>query len=759
MSDYTNRMNLKRDKFISPYVGGSDKRKDLKFESDRFNEQQRVINDKKNNLPDFYTNNTKNYKQSDNRNNVNNNDDINNIQTFLPQSNGRYDPYVGFLYNNGLLTGTSRVLSNRQFVNIDSRHRNKDPVIEKDFSIALTKNPLVFTNGSNQVFIRHNNHEFAAGDKISISGVVGDYVPLSMVFTSGGETLRALEFTSGSEYVKVRYPHNLNEKYVDEDIYVTISGIKANVNNTYLDNLPINSINKRHLVILDTDNLDEIIQDYFLIKLDNAYVGTYDPDNYRIELRFQATGGIPLKYLNAEFPVDVDHYQGYHEITSATSSGYYITLTKSAIIETQRDLGGGGVEVAKINIVSNGYSSPNNYIISLEQTFHNVTMMRLVSTEIPNTEKVFTNKNNKIYWQNLDDGDHVYSIEIDSGNYTPEELVDVIHNKIYNTNRINVDNDAANNPNIANYTKNHYIQLTIDTASDIVNFRSFKESELLEPIVEISPAIQENPTKDDENLGRTKFILTLKHSNHSLNVGDAVLIKDCISHMGIPSNKINGEHEVYAIIDKDNYQIELDRLNLSDNRVNTGGGLAVLVYTPNVFRLRFDYSDTMGSVLGFRNAGQTNSISKYDIEISNKDEYDQDVAKNTSGVDIVLTNNHLNLSGDNYIIMTCSNFETLLDVGPVKRAFAKLLLTDLPGKTIFNQFVSIPAVFNDPIGQLSELEFTFYNPDGTLFDFEGLDHSFTLEIVTIREDPAGTGASAKTGRLNTYDVTNKINLT
>lgn len=757
MSDYTNRRHLKSDKFLSPYVGGSLNRKDLNFETGRYQDQNRVIQDKKNNLPDFFHNDARNYSKGNNPQTSNHIQDIE--RQFLPPVNdGYFDPYIGFLYQNGLYNGKSRTLLDRQFVNIDSRHRNKDPVIEKEYSIGLVRNPLVFTNGSNSVFIKHDGHPFAAGDKISLSGAVGTYAPLSMIFTNGGEQLKALEFTSGSAFVKVRYAHNLNENYTDEDVYVTISGVKANVNNTYLDNIPINTINARHKVILEYDGDNNVESDYFLIKLDLEYSGTFDPDNYRIELRFQAVAGVPLSYINAEFPVDVDNNQGFHEITSATSEGYYITLVKNAVLETQMDLGGGGIEVAKIKIISNGYSSANNYIISLEKTFHNVAMIRLVSTEIPNTEKVFKENTNKLYWQNKDDGEHVYSIEVEPGNYTPEELVDVIHNKIYNTERINVENDAENNPNIANYTKNHYIQVSIDTASDIVKFRSFRESELLRPIVEVTPDIQESAALDSDNLGEEKFILTIEHANHSLAVGDIVLIKDCASHMGIPSAKINKEHRVHAVIDKDNYQIQLDRLNLSETRINNKGGLAVLAYTPNQFRLRFDYSDTMGSILGFRNAGQSTSISSYVIEFSNKDEYAQDIAKNSSGDDIIITNNHLNLSGDNYIIMTCSNFETLLDNGSIKRAFAKLLLSDVPGKTIFNQYVSIPAIFNDPIGELSELEFTFYNPEGNLYDFEGLDHSFTLEIVTIREDPQGTGASAKTGRLNTFDITERLNI-
>ena len=90
--------------------------------------------------------------------------------------------------------------------------------------------------------------------------------------------------------------------------------------------------------------------------------------------------------------------------------------------------------------------------------------------------------------------------------------------------------------------------------------------------------------------------------------------------------------------------------------------------------------------------------------------------------------------------------QTLFSNGPVKKAFAKILLTDNPGRVLFNTAISAPKIFNDPLPELRELEFMFYSPDGSLYDFSGLDHSFTLAIETLIETPEETNISSRSGR-------------
>ncbi len=99
----------------------------------------------------------------------------------------------------------------------------------------------------------------------------------------------------------------------------------------------------------------------------------------------------------------------------------------------------------------------------------------------------------------------------------------------------------------------------------------------------------------------------------------------------------------------------------------------------------------------------------------------------------------------------------ILDIGPVKEAFAKILLTDIPGNTLFNTFVSVSMVFQDPISSISQLDLRFYSPDGSLYDFNNVDHSFTLELMTKEEIPDDSGISAKTGR-RIVDIRKEANI-
>ena len=80
--------------------------------------------------------------------------------------------------------------------------------------------------------------------------------------------------------------------------------------------------------------------------------------------------------------------------------------------------------------------------------------------------------------------------------------------------------------------------------------------------------------------------------------------------------------------------------------------------------------------------------------------------------------------------MTCNIFdnEESLSTNYVNGVFAKLLLSDAPGSILFNQYIQLAEFLSKPIKSLSEFEFNFYSPSGELYEFNGLDHSFTLEI-------------------------------
>ena len=97
--------------------------------------------------------------------------------------------------------------------------------------------------------------------------------------------------------------------------------------------------------------------------------------------------------------------------------------------------------------------------------------------------------------------------------------------------------------------------------------------------------------------------------------------------------------------------------------------------------------------------------------------------------------------------MTCREVSNLVHIGKVTidNVFAKINLTGLTGKILYDTYVSTPIYFYDPI-TISKLSFEFYTPTGELYDFLGVDHSFVLEIVTIDESIEGTGIVSKTGK-------------
>jgi hypothetical protein len=90
--------------------------------------------------------------------------------------------------------------------------------------------------------------------------------------------------------------------------------------------------------------------------------------------------------------------------------------------------------------------------------------------------------------------------------------------------------------------------------------------------------------------------------------------------------------------------------------------------------------------------------------------------------------------------------ETLTSLGPTNKSFAKILLDGKPGSTLFNTFVHTKRLYVDPLNELTTLDISFETPDGELYDFGGLDHSFTIELCTVGDTPGGTAFSTNTNK-------------
>lgn len=681
--------------------------------------------------------------------NINNNNNKTINTSTYNDPNYKYDPYMSYIEKHGVTHDciNNIIRTKSHFININSAHRKKIPSVITDEIISLSNNPLALTQYSQYMVITHANHEFKTNDKIMISGVKKQQVTLRSIVNGN----RAIEFINGKSYAVVHYGHHIvSSSYDTSDLYVQIDGFLGNKSNgTFFDNIATNSINNIHNVIILNPDDSTFDINKFYISLPNTYSGTpnYEPFNFTIT--FYYTSGIPVNTINNDYPINNNNLYGYHTITETTSSTYTVKLSKTASVTTS--FGNDFVTVKKLIEIVNSYQNPNNYEIKLGKIFHNVVGAKLISSEFPNVENIvdtltINNKNNKLYWKNYDDGEYLYEIEIPPGNYTSTELQNIIESLCYDTARINYEHDLLDD-NIVAYTNHNHINVNINIANNIVTFTSYKQSNLMKPFTNMSPIINSDPSQDP-TIPVTNYILTLEHTSHNLSVGDKITISGAISHMGIPTTTINNTYTIKEVISDDLYTILLPPFNLDDNRTNTNGGAAVVVSSPNPIKLYFDRDGTIGSTLGFRNVGDEHSITEYNDIIKNTDEYNVDIQYDVVGNVNTLTNNYVSFNRNDYMLMHCTQLNSIYSTGIIKNAFAKILFGDnnSKGRILYNTFVPTPITFFDPISELSKLNLMFYLPDGELIDFNNTDHSFTLEIITIDEHPKNTHIYTKTGK-------------
>ena len=96
--------------------------------------------------------------------------------------------------------------------------------------------------------------------------------------------------------------------------------------------------------------------------------------------------------------------------------------------------------------------------------------------------------------------------------------------------------------------------------------------------------------------------------------------------------------------------------------------------------------------------------------------------------------NPYNLNPNNYVYLVIPVFDNieLIQNNSLQGAFAKILLPGESNKTLFNTYTSASKIFtNNLYNNLSEIEIAFITNDGYLFDFNGAEHSFSLEITEV----------------------------
>lgn len=652
---------------------------------------------------------------------------------------------------------------NEPFVLTPDVLTNSGIEFELKFNYTATKISVIFTEGSTSVAIKTNFDD-------DYGNISNNIMNANSQFGVGITTINSINYEGITQTALANYDTT--------NMQINLSGFTNSVlsNSLFIGNIPVNYFNNTHRIYLSNpdkihinpiygENIVNIPnQDGYITKITGFYINLLTPfkmptnaddiKNYNmtINLKYNYYGGILVNQLNALFPLDETHQNGYHIVYKTTQNNILILLNKEPKYSLPKlnnsnyeaniiSFGGTNAIIGKISEFMSGSNSPNSYKVILPTSIQNVVMMKISNFIIPNTINIISNepaiKNNKLYWQNQSDGEYIYSIEIPSGTYTNSSICDIMQKRIMTVEKQYIEADT-------NYTKLNYIEIAIDDSTHIITFDSYKESSVVKPIINVVPDIL--ATTDTPEL----ITLTIYQKKHYLNVGDIIYFENFISTHGISEKDLNLKQTVSKIISENSYEINLYNINLNTIRINTFGGNATKIYVSNIFRLLFNYSDTLGNILGFRNVGTSGAITKYSATLTNKDIYNDEnsyvkdgiiYVKDESGTDIVLKNNSIHLFGHDYILMIvreCNSLTTLMNNKTITKYFAKINLDGERDKILYDTFVNVPVIFYEP-KDLYELDIEFYTPDGILCDFNGNDHSFVLEIISVNYTPINTG--------------------
>ena len=391
-----------------------------------------------------------------------------------------------------------------------------------------------------------------------------------------------------------------------------------------LGNIPLNFLNMSHRIFFTASDViadlngDPLTTDIpsssnFFIQLDRTFeksealfempvgssilqVTTFETSLSDVLLAFKHYGGVPIRSINAEYPLGPQSDAGFRFVTDVIETGgrkfALIQLNRSGYLN--RTFGGDCLTFAFVDAEETGFIQPNRYIVEFGRVYYRVAMIRMVSSQFPITQKAFQDgitggvRNNRFYWQNLNDGSIIYSIDVEPGDYTSTELERELERKVLEVDRF--DEELPRNiPNV--------MRFNIDPNTDLVKVSSFnfyKSPE--EPFVLANNIFDINTPGSPENLDPENayyvfptggyytdfagfsgscqcFRIKVFHPDHGLSQFDEIIIEDAINFGQIPADRLNGPHQITQVVDADNYDFVINNVNLLELLTYTASGM------------------------------------------------------------------------------------------------------------------------------------------------------------------------------------------
>jgi len=427
-----------------------------------------------------------------------------------------------------------------------------------------------------------------------------------------------------------------------------------------------------------------------------------------------AIGNISEKYIDADYPVTVNRMNGYHKIIYINKNNYQINTKSSPLvaydpneninnpiyvnissIDKINDI---TVDTQKINKIMTGYKYQHHYIYEFGRIFEQIVKIELISSEFPNSNQIIKNfpeneANNILYFRLIDDGDYIYKVVLDPGNYSAISLKVEMQDKM--------------NGLFRSYDREEFLEciISINSSKSKIEFRLFDR-------IGLSDALSIN-----KGSNRLEILFENKHE---LKDNDLIILSH-VNLNGINSPNLNKQHYVKIISEYKVYVI----LTISSRStiINEGGELITLrKLIP--FQILWNKPNSFGDILGFNYVNDNNLYYQppYMSVVSN---YEYNKYNNTNSPSI------FNISGEPYILMINELLSNVDNNSNVKNIFAKILLSTRAGSFSFNSHIASPTTFYNPLKKLSSLEFKFLNFNGEYFNFNDIDHSFSLKITEL----------------------------
>uniref|UniRef100_A0A6C0E0U6 Uncharacterized protein n=1 Tax=viral metagenome TaxID=1070528 RepID=A0A6C0E0U6_9ZZZZ len=510
----------------------------------------------------------------------------------------------------------------------------------------------------------------------------------------------------------------------------------GNVSTSYLNNTHIIKNNK-------INNIDDgITKAYFDIELPYNFVAktptifksgiennapnvgtlTYTLSYYTIPsqditLELQDYETIPLSLLNNDI-------NNPYQLVTNTNNNITFEIPYSISSPIPDYINNNLITLGIIDTISIGNPTPSNYILELGDVFEKIVKIRMVSSCFPTSYNTFGDTNNTFYWQNIDDINIKSFSLIYPKTYTFEELKVAFS---VNSKKQNINNELV----ISRINNEIQIQ-------SLLSYKFISSFISLKSIVPVDAGV--NSLNGVSETGELAYVLTIQHINHPFNNGDTIQIQNSRDYLYLAAIDINNIFTL-TYIDTNNYSVIVNYTTIPSIITNTIQNPNAQIVWVSPFRIYFDKPNTMGNILGFHNVGGNNSITQYATTINPNTLYINEITKLND------FNKKLKLEPPAYVLMYCDevNDNVMIVNNAISKInnrnyfFYRINMNNPNGQQlIYDTFADTPVIYSAPLRKIKKFNFSFFTPDNKPYDFDNVDHSFVLELTTIKEMPVGT---------------------